>query len=38
VVENPNGIRLKQNARLVQLIFIKINKIKKGYQGIFQNR
>lgn len=38
VVSNPKGIRIKQNARITQLIFIKINKIEKGYQGIYQNK
>lgn len=38
VVENPQGIRLKQNARIVQIIFIEISKTDKGYQGIYQNK
>lgn len=38
VVENPNGIKLKQNARIVQLIFFRINKTNQGYQGIYQNQ
>lgn len=38
VVSNPKGIKIKQNARIAQLVFIKINKIEKGYQGIYQNR
>jgi dUTP pyrophosphatase len=36
VVENPQGIRLKQNARVVQAIFIRINKTERGYQGIYR--
>ena len=36
-VENPKGIRLKQNARINQLIFTKINKVEQGYQGDYQN-
>jgi dUTP pyrophosphatase len=36
-VDNPFGIRLKQNARLVQLIFLKIEQVKQGYNGIYQN-
>lgn len=36
VVENPQGIMLKQNARIIQVIFIKINQTDKGYQGIYQ--
>ncbi len=36
VVENPKGIRLKQNARIIQVVFIRINKTNLGYQGIYQ--
>ena len=36
VVENHQGLRLKQNARIVQLVFIRINKTNLGYQGIYQ--
>src|SRR3989304_5207289 len=35
LVENPNGIRLKQNARINQIIFTKINETEKGYDGIY---
>ncbi len=38
VVENPKGLKLKQNARIVQLIFMRINATETGYQGIFQNK
>ena len=34
VIENPKGIMLKQNARISQLVFIKINKTDKVYRGI----
>jgi dUTP pyrophosphatase len=37
IVENPYGIKLKQNARILQLIFIKINAVEQGYQGIYKN-
>lgn len=37
VVENPFGIKVKQNARVVQLIFLMINETSQGYQGIYQN-
>jgi len=37
VVENEKGVRIKQNARLVQVIFFKINKATQGYEGIYQN-
>jgi len=37
IVGNPFGIKLKKNARILQLIFIKIlGKIDKGYNGIYQ--
>lgn len=36
VVENPKGLRLKQNARIIQVIFVRINKTNLGYQGIYQ--
>lgn len=37
VVENPFGIKVKQNARVVQLVFLKISEASEGYQGIYQN-
>ncbi|MDD5044728.1 MAG: deoxyuridine 5'-triphosphate nucleotidohydrolase [Candidatus Omnitrophica bacterium] len=37
VVENPHGIKIKQNARLIQLVFISIDEVDKGYSGIYQN-
>jgi dUTP pyrophosphatase len=38
VVENPLGIRIKQNARVVQLVFVIITGAEKLYSGIFQNK
>lgn len=38
VVENPAGLRLKQNARIVQVIFMKMNPTQQGYQGIYQKQ
>jgi len=38
VVENPKGIKLKQNARIAQIIFMRINQTDKGYRGIYQNK
>ena len=38
VNENSQGLRLKQNARIIQLIFIKINQTNLGYQGIYQEK
>ena len=36
VVSNPSGIRLKQNARVVQLLFTRIIETGTGYSGIYQ--
>jgi len=36
VVENPRGIRLKQNARVAQLVFTRINETSHGYEGIYK--
>ena len=38
VIENPKGLSLKQNARIIQVIFIKINQTNLGYQGIYQEK
>lgn len=37
VVHNHGGIRLKQNARIVQLLFLGTDEVKKGYNGMYQN-
>jgi dUTP pyrophosphatase len=37
VVGNPHGLRLKQNARINQLVFLPVNEVKEGYKGIYQN-
>jgi len=36
VVGNPDGIRLKRDARVVQLVFFPIDEVKKGYDGVYQ--
>jgi dUTP pyrophosphatase len=36
VVYNPLGFRLQQNARVAQLIFLKLSQKTKGYQGTYQ--
>lgn len=37
VVYNVNGFRLKQNARLMQLVFFRLTEeVDEGYNGIFQ--
>jgi dUTP pyrophosphatase len=38
VVHNPDGFRLKRDARVVQLIFFKLSSsVDEGYSGIYQN-
>jgi len=37
VVHNPSGFRLAQNARVLQLVFLKLSAIaESGYNGLFQ--
>jgi dUTP pyrophosphatase len=38
VIENPKGARIKQNARIAQLVFLRINETDKGYAGIYKQR
>ncbi len=38
VVTNPLGMQLKQNSRIVQLVFTKITETETGYNGIYQNK
>lgn len=35
-VENPAGIHIKENARVNQLSFIRMNETGEGYDGIYQ--
>ena len=37
VVYNPDGIRLKRDARIAQLIFFNIKNVEEGYIGKYQN-
>lgn len=37
VVHNPEGVRLAQNARLLQLVFFEIDGGTHAYNGLFQN-
>jgi len=37
VVDNPSGIRLKQDARIAQLVFFTMEDTEKGYSGVYQN-
>jgi len=36
VVYNPQGFRLQRNARIVQLIFLKLTQQTEGYHGAYQ--
>lgn len=36
VVHNPQGFRLQRNARITQLIFLRLSKKTEGYQGAYQ--
>jgi dUTP pyrophosphatase len=38
VVTNREGMKLKQNARVVQLLFTKITETETGYTGIYRNK
>jgi len=36
VVYNPQGFRLQKNARIAQLIFLRLSQKTEGYQGAYQ--
>jgi dUTP pyrophosphatase len=36
VVHNPHGLRLKHNARILQLVFMGLGAASEGYRGDFQ--
>lgn len=38
VVSNPHGIKIKQNARIAQLVFLPISEVKEGYNGIYNEK
>ncbi len=38
LVGNPFGLKIQQNARVIQIIFIKINETNVVYQGIYQDK
>ncbi|HOW42035.1 MAG TPA: deoxyuridine 5'-triphosphate nucleotidohydrolase [Candidatus Omnitrophota bacterium] len=38
LISNPQGMRLKQNARVVQLLFTHITETEQGYNGIYQEK
>jgi dUTP pyrophosphatase len=37
VVHNPSGIRLRQDARVAQLVFYSTDEVENGYSGVYQN-
>jgi len=37
VVHNPHGIRLRQGARIAQLVFYGTDEVEMGYSGVYQN-
>jgi len=36
VVENESGIEIKENSRVVQLIFVPVEEVEKGYDGEYR--
>lgn len=36
VVRNPQGLEIKENARISQIVFIRTTGSKEGYEGIYQ--
>ncbi|MFP3950818.1 MAG: deoxyuridine 5'-triphosphate nucleotidohydrolase [Candidatus Bathyarchaeia archaeon] len=36
IVYNQHGLRLRKNARIVQLVFVETGKVDKGYDGDYQ--
>jgi dUTP pyrophosphatase len=36
VVYNPGGFRLQRNARIVQLVFLRLTRATEGYRGVYQ--
>jgi len=37
VVHNPHGVRLKRQARVMQLVFFRLSQDSPGYDGYYQN-
>ena len=37
IVHNKFGVKIKENARIAQLVFFKTDEVLKGYSGIYQN-
>lgn len=36
IVYNPHGFRVQRNARMVQLVFLRLTRETKGYRGTYQ--
>jgi len=36
VVYNPQGFRVQRNARVVQLVFLRLTQETEGYRGVYQ--
>ena len=37
LVHNPLGVKLKVNARVVQLVFFRVGEVEVGYSGVYQH-
>ena len=37
IVENSNGICIKENARITQVVFVPISEVEEGYDGQYQD-
>lgn len=38
IVNNPFGVSVKQNARVIQIVFLPVNEVDSGYSGIYQGQ
>ncbi len=36
IVGNKNGFRIRKDARIVQLVFFRVKKVKEGYKGVYK--
>lgn len=36
IVHNPHGVKLRKDAKLIQLIFFETGDVEKGYSGVYQ--
>ncbi len=35
MVKNKDGVEIKENARIAQLLFVPINEVEEGYRGVY---